>query len=129
MKVTPDNPTPFFEQIADQIRASVAAGIYLPGEPIPSIRSQATRLLMNPNTIQRAYEQLEREGLIESRKGLGMFVAPRAAQVAARKVEESVRSTFVQGVRLGSAAQLARGRVDELYRAAWSDGADKEQRR
>lgn len=123
MKVTPDNPVPFFEQIADSVRASVAAGIYQPGDPIPSIRAQATRLLINPNTIQRAYEQLEREGLIESRKGLGMFVSGRAAQLAHRQIELSVKSTFVHGVRLGSAAQLARGKVDDLYRSAWNDAS------
>ncbi len=122
MPVSPDNTAPYFEQIAQSIRAAVVAGIYRPGEPIPSIRAQATRLLINPNTIQRAYESLEREGLIESRKGLGMFVTADALQLARAGLESSLKETFSQGISLGRAAKLTRPKVDDLYRSAWTAG-------
>src|SRR3954453_18582463 len=83
MRIEADSPVPIFQQIADGIRAAVAAGVYRPGDLIPSVRAQAMSLVVNPNTVQRAYEQLEREGLIESRKGTGMVVA-HDATIAAR---------------------------------------------
>lgn len=70
---------PIFVQIADHTRRAVAAGMYRAGEPIPSLRALAVALVVNPNTVQRAYDQLEREGLIEARKGLGMFVTADGA--------------------------------------------------
>lgn len=120
------NPAPLFEQIADTVRTAVAAGIYCPGDPIPSIRAQATKRLINPNTIKRAYEALEREGLIESRQGLGMFVSAKAPELARARVEQAIKATFVQGVRLGNAAQLVRARVDEVYKRAWADTHDSD---
>ena len=59
------------------IRAAVAAGVYRPGEVLPSLRAMATEVHVNPNTVQRAYDELEREGLIYSQRGRGLFVAER----------------------------------------------------
>ena len=121
MRILPNNSSPLFEQIADSVKSAIAAGVFRPGEAIPSIRSQATKLLINPNTIKRAYDELERAGLIESRAGLGMFVSAKAADLARDGVERSIKGSFVQGVRLGNAAHLERTRIDEVYRAAWSE--------
>jgi GntR family transcriptional regulator len=117
MRVDPAYPV--FEQIADAIRAAITAGVYRPGEAVPSIRVQATKLLINPNTIKHAYDQLEREGLIESRPGLGMFVTPRAAEVAREGVEQTVRNGLTRHVQHARSAGLPRPRVDEMYRKAW----------
>ena len=62
MSVDPNNPIPIYQQIADNIRRSIAAGVYRPGEMIPSLRVLALELTVNPNTVQRAFETLEREG-------------------------------------------------------------------
>jgi GntR family transcriptional regulator len=125
MKIDPHSNTPVFEQIADSMRSGVVAGLYLPGEPIPSIRALAVKLLINPNTITRAYEQLERDGIIESRKGLGMFVTSAAPEIARAATERSVQATFTQGILLGRAAQISKTRIDEVYRKSWPDGSKR----
>ena len=125
MRIEPSSTVTIFQQIADAIRASVAAGIYRPGDPIPSIRAQAVKLIINPNTIKRAYDELEREGLIVSRKGLGMFVTERGLDVARARTEKDVRATFAHAIAVGRAAHLDKPHIDEAYRSAWgSDGRE-----
>ena len=65
---------PIYEQIADRLRALIAGGALEPDEKLPSVRALAVDLSINPNTIQRAYSELEREGFIYSVKGRGNFV-------------------------------------------------------
>ena len=66
MWVSIDNssPVPVFQQLAEQIRAAIARGALCPGDTLPSIRQMATDALINPNTVVRAYTELEREGLM-----------------------------------------------------------------
>jgi GntR family transcriptional regulator len=65
---------PIYSQIVDGFREQITAGVLLPGEKLPSVRDLATELAINPNTIQRAYRQLESEGWISSIQGKGCFV-------------------------------------------------------
>ena len=120
MQIEPASPVPIFRQIADGVRSAVAAGVYRPGDLIPSVRATALRLVVNPNTVQRAYEQLEREGLIISKKGTGMVVAPQSRSAAQDGVEEGVRAAFGQAIAAGRAAGLSRAAIDKLYRQAWN---------
>ena len=63
-----------YTQIADQFRKQIRAGVLAPGEKLPSVRELAAELSINPNTIQRAYRELEVEGFIASVSGKGSFV-------------------------------------------------------
>lgn len=65
---------PIYEQIIDRVKMLIVKGVYKPDDPLPSVRSLAMELSINPNTIQRAYQELERQGLIYSVKGRGSFV-------------------------------------------------------
>ena len=65
---------PLYEQITDRFRQLIVRGVLAPQEQLPSVRSLAMELSINPNTIQRAYQELEREGFICSIKGKGSFV-------------------------------------------------------
>lgn len=78
-----DSTVPIFEQIIGQVVAVVASGGLGPGEFLPSVREMAGRLLVNPNTVARAYGELEREGLLESRRGTGMIITADAPEKAA----------------------------------------------
>ena len=73
------DPKPIYEQITDNFRRLIASGGIAPGERLPSVRELATRLTINPNTIQRAYRQLEQEGYIVSLPGKGCFAAESSA--------------------------------------------------
>lgn len=66
---------PIYEQVKDGLRHLVVTGAILPGEAFPSVRSLASSLAINPNTIQRAYECLEREGYLSTQAGKGSFAA------------------------------------------------------
>ena len=66
--------TPIYKQITDQVRLAVATGRLAVGDQLPSVRALAEELVINPNTVARAYTDLAREGLIESRAGRGVFV-------------------------------------------------------
>ena len=65
---------PIYTQIADNFRTQIRAGVLLEGEKLPSVRELASELAINPNTIQRAYRELESEGWIASVSGKGSFV-------------------------------------------------------
>ena len=73
------DPKPIYEQITNNLRRLIASGGIAPGERLPSVRDLATRLTINPNTIQRAYRQLEQEGYIVSLPGKGCFAAEGSA--------------------------------------------------
>lgn len=91
MQIDPKSHTPIFRQIADQIRGRIRSGVHRPGESLPSLRQLALDIKVNPNTIQRAYELLEREGMIESRRGVGIFVAeenPAPQSIAEQQIQQ-----------------------------------------
>lgn len=67
--------SPLYEQVIDEFRKLIVAGVLTPGEKLPSVRSLASQLAINPNTIQRAYRELETQGYIYSAAGKGSFVA------------------------------------------------------
>ena len=78
---------PIYEQVRDGLRKLMVSGILAEGEKLPSVRALAGQLAINPNTIQRAYEALEREGYVYSIAGKGSFVAPRREVDDGRKEE------------------------------------------
>lgn len=65
---------PFYEQVVLGIKEEILQGLLVPGEKIPSVREMATQLMMNPNTISKAYKSLEEQGVITTVQGRGTFV-------------------------------------------------------
>ena len=72
-------PEPIYAQIVRQVRTALAGGTLKPGARLPSVRALARELLVNPNTVQKAYAVLERDGLVHSRRGAGTFVAEHSS--------------------------------------------------
>ena len=118
MRIEPDSHVPVYLQIVDQIRSAIAAGVYRPGEALPSLRALATDLKVNPNTVQRAYEELDRQGLTKSQRGVGLFVAARGARVARGRAEESIQMGLTQTISAAIAAGLNSDQIRELFEAA-----------
>ena len=79
------DPRPIYEQIMDNLRRLIISGGVAPGEKLPSVRELAAQLAINPNTIQRAYEALEREGYVYTVAGRGTFAAPQSDVGAERR--------------------------------------------
>lgn len=83
---------PIYEQIAERFRALIVSGILQTDEKLPSVRSLAVELSINPNTIQRAFSQLERDGFVYSVKGIGTFV--QASDSLVQKQKEKILKEF-----------------------------------
>ena len=79
-RISTGSPTPIYRQLIDQIRLVILRGRLAPGDQLPSVRSLAVRLVINPNTVARAYGELTRDGVIVSQPGKGYF-ATRKRQV------------------------------------------------
>lgn len=73
--VDPRSDVPIYQQLADGVKEAVARGILAPGDKLPSVRELAGRIAINPNTIAKAYQELERAGVIETLRGRGTFIA------------------------------------------------------
>jgi GntR family transcriptional regulator len=72
-----ESPVPVYAQLSEQMLGAVARGDLSVGEQLPSVRDVAARLGVNPNTVNRAYAELERIGVVETRRGRGTFVSTR----------------------------------------------------
>lgn len=107
---------PIYEQVRDGLRKLMVNGMLRPGDKLPSVRALAVELAINPNTIQRAYAQLEAEGYILSVSGKGTFVAELQNQNRLRRaeLEEKVRPLRDELRSLGMAA--------EDWAALWEGG-------
>lgn len=104
MLIDPKSSIPIFRQIADQLRQSIEDGVYKSGEILPSLRQFAVEIKVNPNTIQRVYETLEREGVVETRRGVGVFVAHSSHEklsVSQKKLKRSLDGLIAQSIKDG----------------------------
>lgn len=107
---------PIYEQVKDELRKLVISGAITPDEKLPSVRGLASSLAINPNTIQRAYEALEREGYVYTVTGRGTFAAPQSDVGAERRsklltaFDETARELTFLGV---STAEL-KARLEQL---------------
>lgn len=111
LKPNPSSGVPIYLQLMDQVRHAVETGALRPGEQLPGIRPLAEELVINPNTVAKAYRELEHEGLIELRQGAGAFVANHLASANAERLK-AAQLLVAQGIdRL-----RARGISDEEIR-------------
>jgi GntR family transcriptional regulator len=83
-----DHKLPIYQQLADQLAARLLDGDPAEGEALPSVRALASRYLINPLTVSRALQALGEEGLVESRRGLGVYVRPGARERLRRTERE-----------------------------------------
>ncbi len=127
LHVTPNDDAPIYRQIVRQVVEGVAVGALTPGERLPSLRALAQRLVVAPLTVKKAYDVLESQGVVETRRGRGTFVAASAGAAsvdALRALEGRVR-TLIQQAR---AHGLSRRELLELVRRNW-DGIGSENER
>jgi GntR family transcriptional regulator len=124
-RIVPDSHVPVYLQIVDHLRSAIAAGVYQSGEALPSLRALASDLKVNPNTVQKAYDELDRQGLVKSHRGVGMFVARRGAHSARDRAEESVQTAFAQAIAAAALAGLSTNRIRELFEASLAQVAVK----
>ncbi len=107
-QVDPTTRVPIYRQLMDQIRLAVARGRMKPGSRLPSVRVLSRELVVNPNTIARVYTELEREGVLNTRPGMGVFVAEPQADLSAaarrQRLAEIIDGFLTDAVHLGFSA-------------------------
>ncbi|HEV8068463.1 MAG TPA: GntR family transcriptional regulator [Planctomycetaceae bacterium] len=118
---------PIYRQIVQQVREGVARGHLTFGEQLPSVRELSRILVVNPNTIARAYVELEREGILNNQPGRGVFVAePRAQfakEVRRRRLIELIDKFLTEAVHLGfSEADVLRLLAARSEQFQWEPG-------
>jgi GntR family transcriptional regulator len=118
MIVDPKSTVPVYRQIVEQICRAIDAGVYRSGEAIPSQRALALELRVNPNTVQRAFDELMRDGVIESQRGRGVFVVDRARSMPRGAAEKSCESALTRGIDAAFSAGVTPARIREIFETA-----------
>jgi GntR family transcriptional regulator len=105
--ITATDGVPIYQQIVNQVKYLIASGRLAPGEEMPPIRVLAERLLVNPNTVARAYRELETAGVVEKRRTAGTYVSdvgsPLARKERLRIIGERVDALLAEARQLGIA--------------------------
>lgn len=99
-----DNDRPIYLQLMERIRLDIIAGIYKPGDKLPSVRDLALLAAVNPNTMQKALSELERDGLVYSQRTSGRFITEDETMIKQLKTElasEHIRQFFEKMKQLG----------------------------
>ncbi len=123
--ISPISGVPIYQQLADQISAAIARGRLRPEERLPSVRELSQSLVINPNTVARAYTELERAGVLYTRPGLGVFVHHAAPPLASDQRRERliprIDQILVEAVRVGCSLDEALALVAErAQQFSWS---------
>ena len=122
-RIDPTSRQPIYRQLCDQLREAVARGTVQPEERLPSVRQLSRTLVVNPNTIARVYTELERDGVIHTRPGLGVFVAKPKAELTKKvrkeRLVELLDRFLTEAVHLGFSSQevllLAKERAGKFH--------------
>ena len=117
---------PIYRQLRDQIRLAVAQGRIQAEDQLPSVRELSRTLVVNPNTIARVYTELEREGVLNTRPGLGVFVAKFQSEMTKKsrrdRFLESLDRFLTDAVHLGMTRdEVMQGVTDRVTRFQWPE--------
>jgi len=112
LRVDPSGGEPVFQQIVDFVKREIATGRLKPEDRLPSVRDLAKELVINPNTIARAYQVLEAEGVTYSRRGAGTFIAANKPVMKGderrRRFREAIEMALADAFHLGVSEEEAR---------------------
>lgn len=109
---------PIYEQVMEKMKDLMLLGVLMENQPLPSVRSMAMDLSINPNTIQRAYAELERQGYIYTVKGKGSFVAENSdmKENKKREVLQKLSEVLEEAASLGITAEDLKQLIETQYR-------------
>lgn len=132
IEVSPGRGEPIYSQIVAQIARAIATGQVLPGDKLPAVRALAGELVVNPNTVARAYGEAERQGLVATKVGSGTFVADPslrshdagALNILARRMDNVVAQCATLGLSCDDMERMFAGRVRAML-AGGKKGKDK----
>lgn len=120
-RLEPASGAPAYTQLVQQVRRAVLQGVLRPGDRLPPAREVVTALAINPNTVLKAYSELEHQGLAFSRPGVGTFVADTAPPPIAEKIRRRLRPSLDAWLASARAAGLDQEAVAALFSSAVVD--------
>ena len=129
-RLAPNSPLPLFAQVVEQVRTGIARGTLEPGDRLPTVRELAGELLVNPNTVAKAYQELERTGAITTRRGAGTFVAIGGPDLTAaqkgKTVGAKIEASLTEAVHVGMARKtVIQLFMDRVKKFVWSQGGGR----
>ncbi len=116
IRIDPDSPVPIYMQIVQACKHQVATGRLKPGEQLPTVRELAAVLRINPNTVARAYEQLNSDNVISTQQGRGTYVRDRPDDQHLAKIRDEQLTTMMDSA---IAKALSTGYTCDQVRAAF----------
>ena len=127
-RVVPNSDLPIFSQIVEQVRAGIARGALKPGDRIPTVRDLAREILVNPNTVAKAYQMLEAAGVTRTRRGAGTFIEPPNCTLSKAERErilgEKIETCLTEAVHLQLPKTMVLRRFKECAeRFTWGGGS------
>ena len=129
-QISTGSQVPIYRQITDQVRLGIASGRLQEGDPLPSVRVLAEELAVNPNTVAKAYSELIRDSVLESRMGKGVFIAAKrriyTPEEQFRRLEPSLQALLSEAMSLGYDASEVLALVKQGL-AAWKKPANRTQ--
>jgi GntR family transcriptional regulator len=120
LRIDTHGGVPIYRQIIDHVRREIMTGQLVAGDRLEQVRSLAGRIKVNPMTVSKAYTILEREGLLQRKRGVGLFVAPLRKDVKKRikaeMLEHVLREAAAIAVQMDLSEGEARGQFEKYYR-------------
>jgi GntR family transcriptional regulator len=113
----PHSGVPTYLQIVQQVKHAIRLGILRPGDQLPTVKQVVAKLVINPNTVLKAYRALDHEGLVEGRRGEGTFVTAAAAD-AAISANRALRESLERWLRRARAAGLDEAAINAIFAQA-----------
>ncbi|AAO36490.1 GntR family transcriptional regulator [Clostridium tetani] len=109
-----------YQQIVDQIKENILKGILKPGDKLPSVREMSSLLTVNPNTVSKAYQELERQKTIETIRGRGTYVSrnykPKMDDDKLKFIKEELKKLIIEALYMGVDKEKFINILDELYK-------------
>ncbi|HKI19489.1 MAG TPA: GntR family transcriptional regulator [Isosphaeraceae bacterium] len=115
---------PIYSQIADRVKFAVAGGVLRPGDLVPSVRELSKQLVVNPNTVARAYRDLQTEGLLESVRGMGLQICEGAVEQCRTARRDLVRQRIRTAIEEARRSQMEPAEIEAILREEWARSSD-----
>ena len=119
LNIDPRSSKPIYEQIIEQVKENIMKGILQPGDRLPSVREMSTLLTINPNTVSKAYQELEREKAIETIRGKGTFVTqnyqPKKDEDKLQEVRDLLKKVVIESHYMGLGQAEIIAMLEDIY--------------
>lgn len=118
------SPVPLYEQIKNAIKENILKNKVSEGQQLPSVRTLSKDLKVSILTVKKAYDELEEEGFVESRQGLGTFVAGKDSEVKREELQKKLEEHLQEAINLSIQLNLDKKTILELFEILYKEGLD-----